>query len=133
LLSGTYKLVIYALISKWRIASATSPSESRPQRATLLSSAAFRQRPNQARSSFGRGPGRATPRRGVLHYVVRGKAANPPSPWLAALMNSSRTLHAARACPRNSGPLSSTMASGNPRSLPIRSSTRRLRNRRAHS
>src|SRR5579864_2641500 len=47
-------------------------------------------------------------------------------------MNSSRTrrssLHAANARPRNSGPLSSTIASGNPRSLAIRSSTRRTRN-----
>ncbi len=47
-------------------------------------------------------------------------------------MNSSRTprssLHAANARPRNSGPLSSTIASGNPRFSAIRSSTRRTRN-----
>src|SRR5215472_6283190 len=47
-------------------------------------------------------------------------------------MNSSRTprssLHAAKARPRNSGPLSNTMASGKPLSLAIRSSTRRTRN-----
>src|SRR5256885_14251171 len=46
-------------------------------------------------------------------------------------MNSRRTprssLHAANARPRNSGPLSRTMASGTPLALTIRSSTRRTR------